>query len=112
MSPPCCAPRLSHPLRFPSDPQQLPALPAEARSSIPTEEPKGPKAGKKPETQVKGNSSPCAVARGAFVLLLPCRGAGAWRFPAPGRRSPRAARLGWRAWDGEGPRGFLFNAML
>lgn len=77
----------------------------------------GSQVGKKAETQVKGNSSPCAVAGGLLSLFHRPRGRSlaipslqqtqppgqpgrdGETFPPPGR-------------DGEGPRGFLFNAML
>lgn len=74
----------------------------------------GSQAGKTPGTQVKGNSSPCVVASGLFSF---CCAEGL----EPGVSQPGAApgQLGGDGepfpppgQDEEGPRGFLFNAML
>lgn len=73
--------------------------------------------GKKAETQVKGNSSPCAVAGGLLYFFHRAEGLEPGNSQpaadtAPGQPGRDGEPFPPPGRDGEGPRGFLFNAML
>lgn len=102
-------------MSFPSSPGSCPCC-LQKPGAHPDGGAQGSQVGKKAETQVKGNSSPCVVVGGllsfhqaeglepgnsqpAADTALRQPGRDGEPFPPPGQ-------------DGEGPRGFLFNAML